>query len=41
MNPVEKNRKVEIQHDEDLYRQRHNIENRFGRLSDWRRISTR
>lgn len=35
------NRKVPIPPDKDLYRQRHKIENMFGRLKDWRRIATR
>jgi len=39
--PSKKNRKVQIQHDPVLYRQRHKIENMFGRLKDWRRIHTR
>ncbi|MBV9580651.1 MAG: transposase, partial [Chloroflexi bacterium] len=30
-----------IPYDRDLYRQRHKIENLFGRLKDWRRIHTR
>ena len=34
-------RKAPIQHDADLYRQRHKIENMFARLKDWRRIATR
>ncbi len=29
-----------IEHDRILYRQRHKIENMFGRLKDWRRIYT-
>jgi hypothetical protein len=28
-------------HDQTLYRQRHKIENMFGKLKDWRRIHTR
>ena len=32
------NRKIAIPHDRTLYRQRHRIENMFGRLKDWRRI---
>ena len=28
-------------HDAILYRQRHKIENMFGRLKDWRRVNTR
>lgn len=39
--PSKKNRKVQIQHDAVLYRQRYKIENMFGRLKDWRRILTR
>jgi transposase len=39
--PSKANRKVPIPHDRDLYRQRHKIENMFGRLKDWRRIATR
>lgn len=34
------NRKVPILHDTALYRQRHKVENMFGRLKDWRRIPT-
>ena len=32
---------VAIPHDAILYKQRHKIENMFGRLKDWRRIHTR
>jgi transposase len=39
--PSSRSRKVEIPHDRLLYRQRHKIENMFGRLKDWRRIATR
>ncbi|PZU66214.1 MAG: IS5 family transposase [Rhizobium sp.] len=39
--PSKKNRKVPIPHDAALYRQRHKIENMFGKLKDWRRIHTR
>lgn len=39
--PSKANRKIEIAHDRGLYRQRHKIENMFGRLKDWRRIHTR
>ena len=39
--PSKANRKVFIPHDRILYRQRHKIENMFGRLKDWRRIHTR
>ena len=39
--PPSKSRKVAIPHDKTLYRQRHKIENMFGKLKDWRRIATR
>lgn len=39
--PSKANRKIAIPHDRTLYRQRHRIENMFGRLKDWRRIHTR
>ena len=39
--PSKANRKIPIPHDRTLYRQRHRIENMFGRLKDWRRIHTR
>ena len=39
--PSKANRKIPIAHDRSLYRQRHKIENMFGRLKDWRRIHTR
>jgi transposase len=39
--PSMTNWKVPIPHDLMLYRQRHKIENMFGRLKDWRRIHTR
>jgi transposase len=39
--PSKANRKIRIPHDVALYRQRHRIENMFGRLKDWRRIHTR
>jgi transposase len=39
--PSKTNRKVPIPHDKLLYRQRHKIENMFGKLKDWRRIHTR
>ena len=37
--PSSKSRKVPIPYDKALYRQRHRIENMFGRLKDWRRIA--
>ena len=36
--PSKSNRKVPIPYDAVLYRQRHKIENMFGRLKDWRRV---
>ncbi|SEJ59847.1 Transposase DDE domain-containing protein [Sphingobium sp. AP50] len=34
--PSKRNRRIAIPHDRILYRQRHRIENMFGRLKDWR-----
>ena len=39
--PSKSNRKMPIAHDRTLYRQRHKIENMFGRLKHYRRIATR
>ena len=39
--PSKTNRKVPIPHDRALYRQRHRVENMFGKIKDWRRIHTR
>ena len=39
--PSKSSRKIPIAHDRTLYRQRHKIENMFGRIKDWRRIATR
>ena len=39
--PPKANRKELIEYDTVLYRQRHKIENMFGRIKDWRRIHTR
>jgi transposase len=39
--PSKANRKIAIPHDRALYRQRHKVENMFGRLKDWRRVHTR
>ena len=39
--PSRKNRKHPHPHDPALYRQRHQIENLFANLKDWRRIATR
>ena len=39
--PPKKNRKVRIEYDRELYKQRHKVENMFGRIKDWRRIAMR
>jgi transposase len=39
--PPKNNRKIKIAYDKSLYRQRHKIENMFGKLKDWRRIAMR
>jgi transposase len=39
--PPKKNRKIQIEYDKTLYKQRHKVENMFGRLKDWRRIAMR
>ena len=39
--PPRKNRNKKIYYDKTLYKQRHKVENMFGRLKDWRRIATR
>ena len=39
--PSTRSRTVELPYDKTLYRQRHRIENTFGRLKDWRRVATR
>jgi transposase len=39
--PSKSNRKAPIPHDAGLYKQRHRIENMFGRLKDWKRVHTR
>lgn len=39
--PPRKGRILPAGFDKTLYRQRHKIENMFGRLKDWRRIHTR
>ena len=39
--PSKSNRKIQIPYDALLYRQRHKIENMFGRLKDGRRVHTR
>lgn len=39
--PPRAKRKNPADYDKMLYRQRHRIENMFGRIKDWRRIATR
>lgn len=39
--PPRRNRKVQYEYDKSLYKQRHKVENMFGKLKDWRRIATR
>jgi len=39
--PPKKNRKFKHRFDKILYKQRHKVENMFGRLKDWRRIAAR
>ncbi len=39
--PPKKNRKFKHRFDRSLYKQRHKVENMFGRLKDWRRVATR
>ena len=36
--PSKTNRKIAIPHDRTLYRQRHRVENMFGKIKDWRRV---
>ncbi len=39
--PPRRKRKRIIEYDKELYKKRHSIENTFGRIKDWRRVSTR
>lgn len=39
--PSTRSRRIPLPYDKTLYRQRHKIENMFGRIKDWRRIATR
>ena len=39
--PPRKIRKIPVVYDKELYKQRHKIENMFGRIKDWRRIAMR
>lgn len=39
--PSRKSRKTPVDYDKILYKQRHKVENMFGRIKDWRRIAMR
>jgi transposase len=39
--PPKKNRKTKYRYDKKLYKERHKVENMFGRIKDWRRIAMR
>ena len=39
--PSKSNRKVQIEHDRQIYRQRNVVERMFCRFKDWRRVATR
>lgn len=39
--PSKCNRKVQIEHDRQIYRQRNVVERMFCRFKDWRRVATR
>jgi len=39
--PPRKSQKKQIEYDKMLYKQRHKIENMFGKIKDWRRIALR
>ena len=39
--PPKRNRTKPIEYDKELYKQRHKIENMFGKIKDWRRIAMR
>lgn len=39
--PSKRNRKIQIEYDKTLYKQRHKVENMFAKLKDWRRVYTR
>jgi transposase len=39
--PPRKKRRNPAHYDDILYKQRHRIENMFGRIKDWRRVATR
>ena len=39
--PSKKNRKHRVRFNKTMYKQRHKVENMFGRLKDWHRIATK
>ena len=39
--PSKSNRKIQIEHDRQIYRQRNVVERMFCRFKDWRRVATR
>jgi transposase len=39
--PSRRNRKTQSAHDKTLYKQRHKIENAFGKIKDWRAVALR
>lgn len=39
--PSRRTRKIPISYDKELYKQRHKIENMFGKIKDWWRIAMR
>ena len=39
--PTKKNRRRPREYDKTLYKQRHKVENMFGKIKDWRRIAIR
>ena len=39
--PAKKNRKAPREYDKTLYKQRHKVEQMFGKIKDWRRIAIR
>jgi len=39
--PTRKNRKIQIEYDKTLYKQRHKIENAFAKIKDWRAVALR
>lgn len=39
--PPRKNRKIQHHYCKEMYKKRHKVENMFGKLKDWRRISMR